>query len=282
MENVFPTISVLIPVFNAESFLKEAIDSVLCQTFKDFELLLMNDGSTDRSVEIINSYTDIRIRHIACPHDFIGTLNRGLSLAKGKYIALLDHDDIMMPCRLQIQYDFMEEHPEISVCGGFMYSFGRYSQKFLAPLTHDELIHAMIVSNPVLNPTGFIRRETLTRYNIRYQTGYSYAADYKFWFEVSKVGSFHTIPKVLTLYRTSTEQTSIKYQSESVPACRKLQKEIIDYFLSQLDEKNQTIQPFVRRFMSVISVLNETHLFNDETYNQFMQEMITGVTRCKQ
>ena len=274
MENR-PQISVIIPVYNAETFLRDTIDSVLYQTFTGFELLALDDASTDGSAAVIRSYDDSRIRYIPCPRDFIGTLNRGLSSATGKYIALLDHDDIMMPYRLKTQYEFMESNPDIAACGGYMHSFGRYSIIFDAPLTHDELIGQMIVSNPVLNPTGFIRREILSRYHIEYQTGYSYAADYKFWFELSKVGKLQTIPKVLTLYRTSKEQTSIKYQHESVPACRKLQNEIIDYFLSQFDSGH----PYIPKLMSVIQIMNENRFFKEETYHRFMKEMITGLKK---
>ena len=274
-----PSISVLIPVHNAAFFLNDTIKSVLCQTFTDFELLAMDDDSTDQSAEIIQSFKDARIRYYHCPHDFVGTLNLGLSLAQGEYIALLDHDDIMMPQRLQIQYDFMEKHTDIVACSGYMHSFGRYSKRFLAPLTHDELIRQMIVDNPIWNPTGFIRREILIRHNVRYQTGYSYAADYKFWFEVSKVGRLQTIPKVLTLYRTSTEQASIKYKSESVPACHKIRKEIMDYWLAQLSEKHQSVRSLIQKIMSVINIMNEQRYFEEETFNRFMQEVITGLMK---
>ena len=104
-------ISVLIPVYNSRKTIRETIDSVLGQTFPEFELLLMDDGSTDDSAEIIQSYTDSRIRYIPCSHHFVETLNRGIDTAQGKYIALLDHDDLMLPHRLKVQYEFMEEHP---------------------------------------------------------------------------------------------------------------------------------------------------------------------------
>jgi glycosyltransferase involved in cell wall biosynthesis len=133
MKNI--AISVIIPIYNAELFLNETIDSVLSQTFSDFELLALDDGSIDNSAEIIKSYNDPRIRYVECTHDFIGTLNKGLSLSQGKYIAQIDHDDMMMPYRLQTQYDFMEENPDIVACGGYMISFERYSFEMKACLT---------------------------------------------------------------------------------------------------------------------------------------------------
>ena len=100
-------VSVLIPVYNSEKFIRKTIDSVLGQTFKDFEVLLLDDGSADKSSEIIKSYTDDRVKYIPCSHDFIKTLNHGIDIAKGKYIALLDHDDLMLPHRLKVQYEYM-------------------------------------------------------------------------------------------------------------------------------------------------------------------------------
>lgn len=234
-----PLISVLIPVYNAEKFIRETIDSVLSQTFANFELLLVDDASTDDSRKIICSYNDHRVKLIECPHNFIDTLNTGLLLAKGKYIALLDHDDLMMPYRLQTQYDFLENNPHIDACSGYMHTFGKYSIEIKAPLSHEDLFLSMIKSNPILNPTCFIRKKFLENNSIVYQNGYSFAADYRFWFDVAKVGIIQTIPKVLTLYRTSDEQASIKYKDESIPACYGLQIEILSYFFEIFDKEKR-------------------------------------------
>lgn len=110
-------ISIVMPTYNASKYVAEAIDSVLQQSFEDWELLIIDDGSTDNTVDIIHSYTDSRIRLICNEHDFIGSLKLGLQEASGKYIARMDADDIMHPDRLNIQYNIMEEEPEITVCG---------------------------------------------------------------------------------------------------------------------------------------------------------------------
>lgn len=111
-----PLMTVLMPVYNAELFLREAMDSILHQTFTDFEFLIIDDGSTDSSTEIIQSYTDPRIRFIKNERN-LGislTLNKGIELAKAELIARMDADDISYPDRLQKQYDYMAAHPE---CG---------------------------------------------------------------------------------------------------------------------------------------------------------------------
>ena len=116
-ENKQILVSVLIPVYNSRKTIRESIDSVLGQTFPKFELLLMDDGSIDDSAEIIQSYTDSRIKYIPCGHHFVETLNRGIDTAQGKYIALLDHDDLMLKYLYSGQtyigeeYDASSAHP---------------------------------------------------------------------------------------------------------------------------------------------------------------------------
>ncbi|MDE6365975.1 MAG: glycosyltransferase, partial [Muribaculaceae bacterium] len=106
-----PIVSVCMPMYNASSYLRECIDSVLEQTFTDFELLIADDGSTDDSVAIVKSYADPRIRLICRQHDYIATLNCLIDEARGKYIARMDADDVMLPSRLQRQVAYMDAHP---------------------------------------------------------------------------------------------------------------------------------------------------------------------------
>ena len=265
----------MIPVYNAALYLQETIDSVLCQTFNDFELLLMDDGSTDDSCKIIQSYTDPRIRYMFCPHNFIETLNSGLDTATGKYIALLDHDDLMMPYRLQIQYEFMESNPHIVACGGFSHSFGWYSKILEVPLKHEDLI---LYYSPIYNPTGFIRREILVRHQVKYKHGYSFSADFKFWTDIMKVGKIANIPKVLTLYRTYKEQTSIRNNSDCIKAAQIIKNEMIDYYLTFLREKTHRFNEMIPQdFLLLMKQLKSQNCISDDVYFQFMREMIVGL-----
>ncbi|MFT5919102.1 MAG: glycosyltransferase involved in cell wall biosynthesis, partial [Granulosicoccus sp.] len=117
--NEIPLVTVLLPVYNAEKFLEQAIRSVLDQTFTEFEFLIINDGSTDRSEEIIVSFNDSRIRYIKNETNLklIKTLNKGIEFASGKYIARMDADDISLPTRFEQQVALLEKQPEIGVCG---------------------------------------------------------------------------------------------------------------------------------------------------------------------
>ncbi|HEY4799706.1 MAG TPA: glycosyltransferase family 2 protein, partial [Bacteroidia bacterium] len=121
-----PAISVLMPVYNAEKYLCEAIDSILQQTFTDFEFLIIDDGSTDKSVDIIRSYSDKRIVLTTkpCNTGLIDTLNMGIQLARGKYIARMDADDISVAGRLKSQYQYMENNPDVLVVGSLYQCIG--------------------------------------------------------------------------------------------------------------------------------------------------------------
>ena len=118
------SVTVAIPMYNAAPHLRECLDSVLAQTFRDFELLIVDDGSTDDSVDIVRSYTDPRIRLLLNRHDYIGSLNLLLCEARGKYIARMDADDVMVPQRLALQFAYMEAHPDVDLLGGNMVTLG--------------------------------------------------------------------------------------------------------------------------------------------------------------
>ena len=131
-----PIVTVLMPVYNAEKYLAEAINSILNQTFTNYELLIINDGSTDKSEEIILKYSDKRIRYIKNDKNIrlVATLNKGIELAKGKYIARMDADDISVPTRLEKQITLLENNEDIGVCGSFLYVFGENIRNYMFDL----------------------------------------------------------------------------------------------------------------------------------------------------
>ncbi|MBI9064269.1 MAG: glycosyltransferase family 2 protein [Marinilabiliaceae bacterium] len=127
-----PAVSVVMPVYNGAEFLEESIQSILEQTFDDFELIIINDGSTDHSASVINSFKDKRIvtRHYKINQGNYKTRNIGMSMAKGKYICVMDSDDIAYPHRIQTQFDFMEKENSVGVCGSDIEMFGRINMIF--------------------------------------------------------------------------------------------------------------------------------------------------------
>lgn len=201
-------VSIVMPFYNGEKYLREAIDSILNQTFKDFELLALDDGSTDASVSVVNSYNDSRIRLIQCEHNFIATLNHGLKEAKGKYIARMDADDITMPERLEKQYTFMETHSEVDVCGSWAEIFGEGEGTIQVNTDHVSIVSGLLLGNGMIHPTTMIRSATLTKYDLKYLE-YAWAEDYKLWVDMALAGaSFANLPEVLIRYRRSPSQVT--------------------------------------------------------------------------
>jgi glycosyltransferase involved in cell wall biosynthesis len=270
-------ISILMPVYNTEAFIRETIDSILNQTFPDFELLAMDDGSTDRSAEIIRSYSDPRIRYVSCSHNFIATLNKGIETAQGRYIARMDADDIMTPERLQTQFDYMESNPHIAACGAYMQTFGYDSGTITAPIEHEDIIQQMLIGDPIANPTGFIRKDVLIEHNIRYQEGYSFADDYKFWTEIAKVGKLSNIPKILVKYRKHNQQVTVTHNRQIIEATSVIQNEMLQYFLAAFSPSEELGIIVAEKVLPGIKLFNERGFFSEELYFKFMYELIHGL-----
>lgn len=165
-----PQISVILPAYNAEKYLHDAIDSILNQTYTNFELIILNDGSTDKTEEIILSYSDPRIRYVKNKQNLklIKTLNKGIELAKGKYIARMDADDISLPNRFQVEYDFMESNPNISACSSKVYHLFPYNKitkgHYYPCESPESCCFCSIFRTPLSHPASFFRTEILKKF----------------------------------------------------------------------------------------------------------------------
>lgn len=159
MNQIIPSISIVMPAYNASEYIRESIDSILEQTYNNFELIIIDDGSADTTIEIINAYQDERIRLIYNEHDFIGSLNLGMTKARGKYIVRMDSDDIMLPERLQKQYDFMEANPSIDISGTWMKTFGQSKREMNNAVNHIGLQLQSIFFTPVYHPTAIFKKK---------------------------------------------------------------------------------------------------------------------------
>jgi glycosyltransferase involved in cell wall biosynthesis len=197
-----PKVSVLLPVFNAAKYLNECIDSILNQTFFDFEFIIINDGSTDSSKEIILSYKDQRIKYYENEQNIklIATLNKGLKFCTGKYIARIDADDVALPQRLEKQYTYMESNPDIGVCGSWLYMFGDVNTLIKFKTFHDEIRLELYFRNHMHHPTMMIRNSVLLENEILFPN-VLHSEDYAFLVLLSDYTKFHIIPEVLLKYR---------------------------------------------------------------------------------
>lgn len=205
----YPVVTVLMSVYNSEAYLREAVESMLNQSFKEFEFIIINDTSTDSSLEIIESYDDSRIKIIHNPEN-IGltrSLNKGLKLARGKYIARMDADDVSLPDRLEKQVRFMEDNPEIGICGTW-YKVPAKNKIVQHPIFHQGIITALFKDNAIGHPTSILRKEVITRYNLFYNERFLASQDYDLWVRAANVTLLANIPEVLVLYRLHDKQVS--------------------------------------------------------------------------
>ena len=211
MSNQNPKISVLMPAYNIEAHISDAIKSILNQTFTDFEFIIIDDGSSDNTWQIIleNAKKDSRIFPLrnSVNSKLSRTLNKGLEIASGKYIARMDADDISIRNRLQKQYDFMEKNPAIGIIGGTMEVRtikNRIVGKRRYNLT-DALIRKRIYRYcPFCHPVVMIRKSILDQvggYNERWNP----AEDYELYFRIGKCSKFANLPDLLLIYRILPE-----------------------------------------------------------------------------
>lgn len=205
-----PFLTVVMPVYNGEKYLKEAIDSVLAQTYTNFELLVIDDGSTDNSVEIIKSYEDPRIILLQNGTNFgVGyTRNVGINNAKGDYLAWMDCDDLIHKERFEKQLSFLQDHPEVGICGTWWVRIGDGRPRVLRSSQDPEIIKASLLFYPAINPATAMYNMTLVKKaGIKYDARLLVAEDYDFYFEASFHFPMHNIGEVLYSYRAS--ETSI-------------------------------------------------------------------------
>lgn len=207
-----PTVSVLLPVLNGERYLSEAIESVLRQTFSDFELFILDDGSTDASPTIARSYAahDQRVQvHTHPASGLAATLNRGLELARGRYIARMDADDVCMPQRLAVQTAFLDAHPTIGLCGSHVVAFSDIGESRWSYPTSDAALRcAMLFSNPFAHPTVMLRKAVLDQHALRYDTRFVRAQDYALWAAVAEHCQLANLPQPLLRYRVHEAQVT--------------------------------------------------------------------------
>jgi glycosyltransferase involved in cell wall biosynthesis len=225
--DVIPIITVLMPVYNGEKFLREAIDSILSQTFTDFELLIINDGSNDQSETIVKSYNDERIRYVCNSTNLklIATLNNGLSLARGKYIARMDADDVSEPERLQVQFEHMEANPDCGLCGTDITILSKHevvSSNWIKTGTHDALKYNLLMGNPFCHPTVMIRSEVLRSRGLNYNPDHLHAEEYGLWIALSRSSRLANLNSKLLRYRLHDAQVSAVHRKQQLDTLRKI------------------------------------------------------------
>jgi glycosyltransferase involved in cell wall biosynthesis len=208
-----PIISVVMAVYNSEKYVREAVDSILSQTFRDFEFIIINDGSTDRTQEILESYNDPRVILTHQKHmGLTKSLNKGIALAKGKYIARQDADDISLPARLEKQIEFLELHTDIALLGTAAQIIdigGFYLKTVKYPTNHSSLRIAINHSNHFWHGSVMFRRQNFLELG-GYQEILFTSQDYDLWLRFVEKFKVANLSDPLYKYRLNYLSLSFK------------------------------------------------------------------------
>jgi glycosyltransferase involved in cell wall biosynthesis len=214
-----PLVSVLIPVYNAAEFVKDAVESILAQSYSDFEVIIVNDGSTDSSLEILESIKDNRIKIISQPNAGIAAaLNNGIEHTSGKYIARQDADDISLPGRLEKQVEFLEKNAGYGLLGGWAKIIdkeGKATGRFLKhDTTNAKLHYDLLWNSPFVHPSVMFRKECINKVGGFY-TGKELFEDYDMWSSIAKYYKLANLPEVLLNYRELSTGLSFTTQNSN-------------------------------------------------------------------
>ena len=225
-----PLVTVFISLYNCEDYISDALESILNQTYENLDILIVDDGSTDQSVEKVLQYKDERIRLIrngknrGIPY----TRNVGLREARGKYIAIMDSDDISFPSRIERQVHYLEEHEDIDAVGSFYIQFGGWFRKRVKTkfVNHEDLRMMLLFYNPIANPSVMIRKSSLEKRQLRYHEDYFVAQDYQLWAQLIKTGKIQILPEYLLKYRFGHENISKRSNRQKLLQRKRLIDEI--------------------------------------------------------
>ena len=201
-------VSIVLPIYNSEKYIKDSLESILNQTYKKLEIILINDCSTDRTKELIDGYKDNRIKIInnEANMGISRSLNKGISLAKGVYIARMDSDDICIPTRIKEQVNLLKNNPEIDICGSFVKTFGISNRISVYPITSEEIRINLMFGCSMAHPTIMFRRRIINDY---IYSENSKVEDYKLWVDLSQKGfKLYNLPKPLLNYRVHEDSLS--------------------------------------------------------------------------
>jgi glycosyltransferase involved in cell wall biosynthesis len=244
-----PAVTVLMGVYNAATYLREAIDSILNQTFTDFEFLIYNDGSTDETAAIVRAYVDSRISFFDNPvnRSVSPNLNEGIERAAGRYIVRMDGDDIAHPERIAKQVAYMDAYPEVGLCGTAIQYFGASNALIQLPQDNDTIQHTMWLQNAFYQPSVIIRTSVLRESGLRYDVQYEFAEDYKLWSDMCAVTQVHNMPEALLNYRIHPHQISRRQSLGQQQVSAKIRKE-------QMQRLHIQLQPEQERAFELLTI----------------------------
>ena len=242
---MIPIVSVLMPVYKTGIFLREAVDSILTQSFTDFELIILNDCSPDNAEEILDSYSDPRIVRYKGDKNvgLSNVLNIGIALARGKYIARMDSDDLSSPERLQIQVDYLNAHPKIDLVSVGMHLFGARNEVWIRDSDPEKVKIDAMFHSPVLHASSMWRKDRFEKEGLRFRQEFVPAEDYDLWTRALLKGlKLVNLPDVLYEYRIHPNQAT-SFSDKTSVQCRNVQQSFLQGALPTLSDKDRKAFP---------------------------------------
>lgn len=270
-----PFVSVVMTIYNGQSYLKESISSILEQNYQNFEFIIVNDGSSDQSDKIVLSFSDKRIKYYQFQENqgVVNMLNFAFEKANGVYIVKMDQDDISKFDRIEKQVKFMESHLDVGVCGSFVRLFGDQNGIWKMPTTNDEIKAALINGSTFCHPSVIFRKQVLIDNKIKYSHGFNLTDDYELWTQLFSVTKFANLNIPLLHYRISEEQVSFKRKKEQDQQIQVLRKRLLDavHEISESEfnqifnlQKSHTNYDKIK-IESIISVINQFSIKNSQS-----------------
>jgi len=233
----YPKVSVVMSVYNGEIYLQEAVDSILNQTFENFEFLIVDDGSTDRTLNILQSYKDPRIKVINNKKNIglTASLNKGLKIAKWEYIARMDADDVSFPHRLEQQKAFLDRNPQVAVVGSWVEVIDESgkTQKTWRTLTRSHLLRwRLLFKNTFAHPAVMFRKGAVLQMG-GYDEYFKCAQDYELWSRLSSNWEVTNIPEVLLKWRRRENSISAVRQKDQKEIAKEVSRRNLEYILDK-------------------------------------------------
>ncbi len=244
-----PRVSAVLAVYNGEKYIRETIESIINQTFSDFELIIINDCSIDNTETILAKYSDSRIR-IFNNKTNLGvstSANIGIDNAVGEYIARIDADDICMPDRFKKQILYMDRNPNIGVCGSAICKFNQDGIicTVQLPTNPKQAKVYSLFNSPLAQPSVMIRKELLNKYNLRYNTKINNAEDYELWVKCLRYTDICSVPKVLLKYRVHEKQVTQQKLHIQISNASKIRKKLYKELLDEISQEQITLLDMV-------------------------------------
>ena len=279
MKNNLPLVSVIMPVYNSAKYLNEAIDSILEQTYENIELIIIDDGSSDNSINLINNYNSSKIRFYQNEKNLgvSATRNKAIDLSKGKYVALMDSDDISPPDRIKKQIDFLESNFDYALVAGHYESFTKYpfytKRKLRKHCIIDEKIKVDLnFIGSIAAGTVVVQKEILDQNNLRFDSKLKIAEDFDFWRRISKYAKVTSINELLVYYRKHPTNSIKQKKLVDNHMTLALKKSFNDLEINSDDlfdnnEKLKNIESFfilLNRFEEFMKKNEETKKFNQK------------------